>query len=231
MYRYETHAHVSETSVCAKNTAAELVRFYAELGYRGIFITDHLMNGNIPDTLPWKERVDLFFKGYEAAYAAGQTYGIDVFGAWEYAFGWAHLLTYGLDRAWLYDHPDLCTWSARQYCEAVRADGGFIVHAHPFREWVNTITLYPEWTDGVEVINASRIPESNRRADMYADMYGFPKTAGSDIHSVRQKTLACVCSPIRLTDLHEYLALMKEGKLEISTVENLFLEKETNHEK
>ena len=41
MYKYELHMHTSEGSACARNTGAEMVDFYANMGYAGMVVTDH----------------------------------------------------------------------------------------------------------------------------------------------------------------------------------------------
>ena len=41
-YLYDTHIHTIETSPCGKIHAAETVRYYADHGYTGLVITDHL---------------------------------------------------------------------------------------------------------------------------------------------------------------------------------------------
>ena len=68
----------------------------------------------------------------------------------------------------------------------VKRDGGMVIHAHPFREadYIPEIKLYPEWVDGVEVVNSShRNPDFNTKAYEYAEKYDLPQTGGSDIHS------------------------------------------------
>lgn len=144
-YKYETHLHTAECSRCAKNSAAEFVRFYKERGYQGIFITDHFLNGNttVSPDVPWEQRVELFCRGYDTASAAGAKAGLDVFFGWEYSYDWAHLLTYGLGREWLLEHPDLLEWPVLDYLDQVHADGGYIVHAHPFRDKIQIIHLFP----------------------------------------------------------------------------------------
>ena len=59
-YRYETHLHTCEGSACASASGAEMARAHKEMGYTGIFVTDHFFNGNtaVPRDLPWRERVE-----------------------------------------------------------------------------------------------------------------------------------------------------------------------------
>ncbi len=89
----------------------------------------------------------------------------------------------------------------------MRADGGAIVHAHPFREKVDHVHLFPGKIDAVEVINANRDDECNQHARNFADSFKLPYAAGSDIHSTtRQRRLGGVIAPRRLADPHDYIA-------------------------
>jgi hypothetical protein len=65
-YKYETHAHTSEVSRCSRISAVDLVRFYKGIGFSGLCITDHFLNGNttVPKDLSWSERIELFCRGY-----------------------------------------------------------------------------------------------------------------------------------------------------------------------
>jgi len=212
-FTYETHLHTAETSRCAKSSGAEFAEYYAALGYTGIFVTDHFFNGNttVADHLSWEARVEQFCRGFDAAAARGAQLGLDVFFAWEYSYGWAHFLTYGLDIAWLLAHPDLLGWELSEYFDRVHADGGGIIHAHPFREYVDLVHLVPTKTDAVEVVNSARSPEHNRHALDYAESFGLPRTAGSDIHSTRQRRLCGVVTSQRLTGGRDYLTALTSG--------------------
>jgi hypothetical protein len=44
-YRYETHLHTCQGSLCGRSTGAEHARFYKEAGYQGVIITDHFCGG------------------------------------------------------------------------------------------------------------------------------------------------------------------------------------------
>ena len=47
MYRYETHLHTSPVSRCAQATVEDSLQFYKSIGYDGVFITNHFIDGNI----------------------------------------------------------------------------------------------------------------------------------------------------------------------------------------
>lgn len=188
-YRYETHMHTSEASACASNTAIEMVEKFHQLGYSGIMVTNHFFNGNssIPRELSWEEKINLFCKPYELALEHGIKIGIDVFFGLEYGYNGADFLTYGLDKSFLLAHPDLCNISIYDYFKLVHENGGFIIHAHPFRQavYIGSIQLFPDLVDGIEVINTSHFNENyNIRATYYADSYELPKTSGSDAHRI-----------------------------------------------
>lgn len=220
-YKYETHMHTSQGSACGRNTGAEMARAYKDAGYTGIFVTDHFFNGNcaVPKDLPWEERVELFCKGYEEAKEEGKRIGLDVFFGFEYCFDAADFLVYNLDKEWLKRYPDIDKWEPRKAFATMRAEGGFIVHAHPFRErdYINHIHLFPRDVDGVEVMNGGQkaFPLMNERAQIYAMMYELPVTSGSDGHHADDLQMCGVETENRIEKPMDYLEFMKAGKLKL----------------
>lgn len=194
MYKYETHCHTSEASGCGMSTGYEMAQKYKDEGYDGIFITDHFFNGNsaVPRALPWKERIELYCKGYENAKELGDKIGLDVFFGVEYTFCGADFLLYGPDKQWLIENGNILDGDHEitKVLEYVRNCGFFVVQAHPFRDvdYIKRFTLCPHYVDAVEVINASHYnKEFDKRAQMYAEWYDLPVTAGSDSHSTTDR--------------------------------------------
>lgn len=188
-FKYETHLHTSEVSKCAVSGACELVNAYIDAGYAGIVVTDHFINGNttVPGNLPWKEQVDLFCLGYENALREANNKNFQVFFGWEYSYNGADFLTYGLDKTFLIENPDVVTIDIERYFCTVHRNNGFIIHAHPFRQapYIKSIVLYPQYIDAVEVHNGAHTdPEFDYQAKVYAGAYGLPETSGSDTHHV-----------------------------------------------
>lgn len=195
-YLYETHMHTKESSACAHNTGAEMARAYKEAGYTGIIITDHFVYGNtaIDRSLPWRDWVDKFCRGYENAKEEGDKIGLQVFFGWESGYRGTEFLVYGLDKEWLLAHPEIKEATIEEQYSLVHEAGGMISHAHPFREedYIPQIRLFPEFVDAVEGINAThsspaslghKNPAYNERAVEYAKKYKLPMTAGSDQHT------------------------------------------------
>jgi len=215
-FKYDTHIHTSESSACAYDSGADMVRAYKEAGYQGFIVTDHFFNGNttVPMHLPWHQRVDLFCRGYDSAKAEGDKCGFQVFFGWEYGYFGTEFLTYGLDRNFLLEHPDILSWSFEEYAEQVHRHGGILVHAHPFREafYIMKIRLYPEMVDAVEGINASHTnPSFNRKAIQYAQEHGLPMTSGSDAHSIRPLAGGGILTEHKIETIKDMICIITSG--------------------
>lgn len=220
MYKYETHLHTAEGSACAHTPAAEMVIAHKNAGYDGIFITDHFFNGNtaVPRELTWEDRIELYCKGYEHALEAGSRVGLDVFFGVEFTVQGADFLLYGIDKNWLLEHEFYLTAAEeRALFRLVHEEGGFIVHAHPFRDYpyIPHISLYPHDVDAVEWINASHGKDSvfDSRAKQYAEMYGLPLTGGSDTHSADRMYGGGILVPEKIEGADDYLRQIRNGSV------------------
>lgn len=219
LFRYETHLHTCEVSACANVSGAEHVRRYKEAGYDGIIVTDHFFNGNtcIPRGLPWEERVELFCKGYANAKAEGDRIGLSVFFAWEANFRFTEFLIYGLDKEWLLGHPDILSWSIEEQYHRIHSDGGYIVHAHPYRirPYIKEIRFFPEYVDAVEVINVGNgNDEFDRQAEAYAKNHNLPMSAGTDAHGHEIKHSG-VAFQHKIENMEDFISSMQSGKYEL----------------
>ncbi len=219
LYLYETHLHTTEGSACSAVSAQEHVRYYKEAGYTGIIVTDHFFNGNtaIPANLPWEERIDLFYKGYENAKTEGDRIGLSVFFGWEAGFDGTDFLIYGLDKVWLKKHPDILSWTVKEQYQRVHGDGGFVVHAHPFRirSYIKEIREYPNYVDAVEVINVGNQNKNfDRRALLYARKHKLSVTAGTDAHRLDTEHSG-VGFFHKLKDIKDFITCIKTGECEL----------------
>lgn len=222
MYRYEMHCHTIETSKCAIVKAADLVDHYKHIGFDGVVITDHFLNGNtiVPRDLPWAERIEQYTLGYRNAKKRGDEIGLDVFFAWEFsAGGGSDFLTYGLDVDWLLAHENVDKMKINDYADLVHGDGGYLVHAHPFREaaYIDMIRLVPRKVDAVEIVNACRSEFENRMAAQYADNYNLHAFCGTDNHSGIRPSIAALEIPFRAKNTAEILeaVLREEQSIEL----------------
>ena len=203
-YIYETHMHTNVGSRCSFQTPEEQIRRLHHYGYSGAFVTDHFLNGNtaVPKGLSWEDSMDALYHSYERAKAEGDKIGFDVFFGFESFCQGTDILTYGLEKDWLKAHPEIMEMPICQYCEFAREQGGFVVHAHPFRE-AGLIRLIPRSVDAVEILNGNRSDFENERAAEFARNYGIPVTAGSDLH-IPQTRLVGVEVPERFSSPLDY---------------------------
>lgn len=225
MYKYETHLHTSESSACASSTGAEMARAHKAAGYDGIFVTDHFFNSSttVPRDLPWEQRIDLYCKGYENALEEGRRIGLDVFFGVEWTVNGADFLIYNKNKQWLKANERLLMEAdERDLFNEVRSTGGFIIHAHPFREasYIPHISLYPHHVDAVEIINTRNSDPLfggnscyNDRAKKYAEMYGLPETGGSDTHNADQIVNGGILVPEKICTPADYLRQIKNGSV------------------
>ncbi len=235
MYKYETHCHTAPVSKCGKASAEDTVRFYKQLGYDGIFLTNHFLDGNInleARKLPYREQVGFYFSDYEEAVRIGSSVGLKVFPGVELSYGGTDFLVYGLEKEWYLEHPEILEMKKSEELPFMMEAGAFIIQAHPYREayYIDHIRLFPRSVHGAEVINSNQAWESNGPAGIYADHYGLLKTAGSDNHwgtnafaRLREKgfrpELAGMCSDTELNSVQDFVDSVKNGTMKLFLID------------
>lgn len=220
MYIYETHLHTSPVSKCARATVRENMEFYKSLGYDGIFITNHFLDGNIniDSDVDYRERIEFYFSDYEDAKVLEKEIGIKVFCGVEMSYKGTDFLVYGPDKEWYLAHPEIMDMKKTDELAYLLDNGALIIQAHPYREagYIDHIRLFPRSVQGVEVINATMPDEANNMAKLYAEQYGLLEFAGSDNHSASNRTrLAGVCSEVSIGDVDEFIARFRAGEMSI----------------
>lgn len=225
MYKYETHLHTFPVSGCAIASPEESVKYYKELGYDGIFITNHFpdVENEITNGKTYEEKINYYFSDYEKALEVSETVGIKVFGGVETTYGGTDFLVYGLDKEWFLAHPEIMSMRQSDKLKLMKESGALIIQAHPFREawYIDHIRLFPRQVDGVEIINVNRPEEENNLAKIYCEHYGLIKFAGSDNHSAaKQNKLAGVCFDEPICSVDDFIEKVKNGKAEVFTLKN-----------
>ncbi len=224
MFKYETHLHTSPVSACASATVEDSLKTYSELGYDGIFITNHFLSGNIFHAIrdkSYAEKIEFYFTDYERALELSKKYNIKVFcGVETSAFDGTDFLIYGLDKEWFLAHEEWQEMNMKNQIKYFKEHGALVIQAHPFREsdYINHIRLFPREVDGIETINASRPDFENEMAEKYAEHYGLKCTAGSDMHRahLRPIKLGWVECEEPLNCVQDFIKAFKEGKLKLN---------------
>ena len=225
MYKYETHLHTFPVSRCAKADIKESLDFYKKLGYDGVFITNHFLDGNIniETEKSYEEKIEFYFSDYEKGLEIGKALDIKVFCGVELSYKGTDFLVYGLDKEWFLSHPEIMDMKKSDELAFMMDSGALVIQAHPFREasYINHIRLFPRHVHGVETVNASRTEAENNMAKVYATNYDLIEFAGSDNHSAsKQKKLAGVCCEEPIYDTEDFIRKVKENKMRIFTLIN-----------
>lgn len=220
MFRYETHCHTAPVSACGRASVRETLEFYKKMGYDGVFVTNHFLDGNIGIdwNTPVEKKLDFYFSDYEEGVKIGREIGIKVFLGIEMSYGGTDFLVFGLDKEWWYEHTDILQERKSKQLPFLMQEGALVVQAHPFREagYIDHIRLFPRCVEGVEVKNADRTDFENRMAEIYAKEYSLLKTAGSDNHwADGAKKLAGMECDEEVSDVDDFIEKLREGKMSI----------------
>lgn len=217
-YLYETHLHTSPVSRCASADVSESLEYYRSLGYDGVFITNHFIDGNIGCEcgLTYEEKIHFYFSDYEMAVKIGQEIGISVFCGIESTYLGTDFLIYGLNKEWFLSHPEITTMQRSEMLTFMAENGALIIQAHPFREafYIDHIRLFPRHVHGVEIYNAERSDEENAMAKTYAEYYNLILFAGSDNHvGDKKKRLAGMQSSTKIISEDDFIKRVLNNEL------------------
>lgn len=218
MFKTETHIHTREVSDCSRKRAREMVSLYKEAGYSTVFITDHFQPNSIDvlGDIPWSDKMAIFLSGYYKAKHEGEKLGVNVLPGAEFRFADSknHYLAYGITKEFLDAHPDLHKMAAAEFLPIARAEGVFIVHAHPYRDDRDCAT--PLLVDAIEVYNSNpRHEDYSERSEALAKEYGLPITAGSDAHRDEDIAGSGIETEEEIKTTADFIRLVKERKVRI----------------
>lgn len=231
MFLYETHCHTAPVSKCGKASAEDSVRFYKRMGYDGVFITNHFMDGNInPEArnLPWSGQIDYYFSDYEKSAEIGASLGIKVFPGVELSYKGTDFLIYGLEKEWYKAHPEIMDMKKTDELAVLMDAGALVIQAHPYREahYIDHIRLFPRSVHGVEIINSGQDWGANELTAEYAKHYHLLQTAGSDNHfgsgvftKFREKgyrpVIAGMCTETEICSVRDFTEQVRSGSMKM----------------
>lgn len=219
-YRYETHCHSAQCSLCAQSSSQMLVRAYKAAGYTGLVLTDHFIFGHtaVPASLPWDQRMKRYFQAYLEAKAVGDELDFDVIFGIEHAYGdGKEVLIYGVELDFLLVNPDIPEISLDELVTRVHEAGGIVIQAHPYRSrWYVNMSVEPraDLVDGIEVYNACNAPGDDPKALALAQTGDYIVTSGGDVHSDRDPCLglAGVVFDRRIRTSKEFADALKQRR-------------------
>lgn len=220
LYRYETHCHCSQASLCARNTAQEMVQAYYDAGYAGLVLTDHFIFGNtaVDRNLPWDARMRCYWDAYLQAKEAAEGLDFDVIFGIEHAYGdGKEMLIYGVELDFLLANPDFPEITIDEIARRVHEAGGVVIQAHPYRDrWYVNMAVGPrtDLIDGIEVYNAGNKRQEDIQALALAQSGDYIITSGGDIHISADPHVGCagVLFPHRVRNSQEFARALQEKK-------------------
>lgn len=230
MFKYEMHLHTYPVSYCAHNSVRENLEFYKKLGYDGVFITNHFIDGNLNIEYrdrPYEEQVNFYFSDYEQAVPIGREIGLKVFCGLEISHVGTDFLVFGLDKEWWLAHPEIMEMKKSVQLPYLIQHGALIFQAHPFREarGIDHIRLFT-CVQGIEVINGCNPDGANQMAELYAEHYGKLRIAGTDNHvSDNAKRLAGICTRTPIVSVEDFMEKIQNGETELFLEENPLLQR------
>lgn len=188
-YFYDFHVHSNECSGCAATPAADMVPALKKAGYSGFVLTNHFLTGNncVPKDIPWEEKMAYYYNAYLSAKKVGDEMDMDVFFGIEHHYANAReILIYGIDYDFLVSNPDMCDIPVEELCDRVHKYGGFVSHAHPFRERgyipKGDFLMDMSYVDAIEVYNSANRDIEDERAQALCEELNLAHTAGNDLH-------------------------------------------------
>jgi len=218
MYIYEMHQHTFEASACGRESVEAIIPSLKKQGFAGVVLTDHFYHGNsrISRDLPWEDFVRPYVLAFEKAKEIGRKLDFDVmFGLEEGVGRGKEVLLYGISPEFVYAHPELRDADLAVISELVRAEGGVVVQAHPFRARAYIIDpmeeLPAEYLDGVETYNVHNSPEENAMACAFAEKHSLFPTAGSDSHDSKEGERMGIACKTRISDEKALVRILKSG--------------------
>lgn len=172
--RIDLHIHTSPRSACSYIDPLDLVKEARRLKLDGICLTEH--------QVMW-ESADVDKLSREG--------GLKIFRGNEFTTNQGDVLVFGFYQ----DIKELMM--IQELSEKVKAAGGFMIAAHPFRGFktfgIGQLQMTVEqackrkaleFVDAIEVGNGKLSPDENDMARKVAEKLGLPGTGGSDAHRV-----------------------------------------------
>ena len=205
----DMHAHSSGISPCCRIPYSQTLQQALQYGMDGVVLTNHYQKSYTRET-----GLDAFVEKYIAEYEAARKYGGEI--GCRVFFGVevtmerypnVHMLLYGVGPEFLRANPGLFDCTQRELYELVKANGGLLIQAHPFRN--GATVLDTALLDGVE-INCHPLYGKSYSAELLqiARREGLMVTCGGDYHADTYRPKCGMVLPERVEDhrdLRDYL--------------------------
>jgi len=168
---FDLHIHTRAFSTCASASADEVLHAALRMGLDGIALTEHDAEWP-PDQI---QQIQRRLGAAQLLVVIGQEVR-----AWDNGRLAGDFLCYGFHR------PINHNFTPEELIEAVHAEGGVIIPAHPFRAGLGIgERLFDLSVDAIEVFSSNTTPSEQELARAAAEKMGLPQIAASDAHEAR----------------------------------------------
>lgn len=211
-HKCDMHVHTSPASPCGKVDIETTVKYYAELGFSSIALTNHFnLDSAFKDFSSKDEAVSFYLEDFHRATKFAKEYGMTVLLGLEIRFpeNRNDYLVYGIDEDDVFRAYDFLNESYESFYKGFKNERNVIVQAHPFRD--KMVVQSPDILDGIEVYNLH--PNHNGRIGLAAK---FVKenphlivTGGTDFHHGTHQGMCALLSKKKLKSSFELASLLK----------------------
>ncbi len=217
-YLTELHMHTKESSSCSQVPAKRMIEEYKKKGYSTIVITDHCSKNKMDrlGDIPWKEKIDYVYKGFEIAKQYGNELGINILLGVEVTLKItdSDYLIYGIDKDFLYENEKIYEYTLEELYKACEKKGYVLVQAHPFRDNIELAPL--EYIEGIEVYNGCQDEISrNDKALEYGKSTNKILTSGSDFHRLDDLARGGIATEVEITEINQLVDILKSGEYKL----------------
>ncbi|MBQ8356594.1 MAG: hypothetical protein IJX39_02175 [Clostridia bacterium] len=180
----DLHAHSSGISPCCCIAVPEVLREAKRVGLDGIVLTNHYQKSSVKngDAVDFARR---YLEEYHTAVRLGERIGCKtLFGIEVTAerYHLVHLLIYGVDEDFVLEHPTMFDYTLEELYRLVKARGGCLVQAHPFRRVDSLMDV--KWMDGIEISCHPKYESTHlEKIAKIATRWGKILTCGGDYHA------------------------------------------------
>lgn len=215
----ETHAHTLGGSPCAKVSAKDMIKAYADIGCGALILTNHFNEDTVPKPgLSAREAVDRYVDLYKEAEEYGHQFGLDVWFGIETCIsgGPEDFLLFGATPEILYENPYMYRMTQKELFQECEQFGCLLYQAHPNRSYCQPRD--PEYLHGAEVYNGNpRHENRNEITELWAKKYRLLRSSGSDFHQPEDIAQGGILIPDYIQDVKALANYMREYDLTLLT--------------
>lgn len=149
----DMHVHSAPMSTCGKRPVNEIIDITMDAGMDGMVLTDHYNRKGMLEGETYEQYAKRYIDSFENARKYAEEKGFKLFFGIEVsplAYKRTHLVVYGVGYDFILNNVNMIEYDQQKLYEAVKAAGGVLIQAHPYRKNVDRL-LDLDYLDGIEL--------------------------------------------------------------------------------